>query len=137
MCKHLILFILLCAQAMGVQAQMRAPAPAVLSGGVGAESRAEMRTAQRHYKLKFVFTLREGEYIADVKVKITNARSQIVVDELVPAPLMLARLPAGQYVATAAFNGVTQTRQFTLGRHGLHTIHWRWRRTAADGPPAR
>jgi hypothetical protein len=97
----------------------------------------ELRAAQRNYNLKFVFTLREGEYIADVKVKISNARGETVVDEAVPAPVMLARLPAGRYTASATFNGVTQTRQFALGGHGLHVMQWRWRRTPADGVPAR
>lgn len=135
--KYLILLILFCGAMAEVSAQPAAPLArgAVVTGGVGIESSAALRPHQREFNLKFIFTLQEGDYIADVAVKIVDSAGRIIVEQVVDGPLMLARLPAGRYVATLTYEGAVQTRPFVLGAKGLQTLHLRWKRSAADGPP--
>lgn len=107
----------------------------VLSGGVGDESMRELAPRQHAYNLKFVFTLLEGDYVADVLVNIVDAGGRKVLEHLSTGPVLLARLPAGSYVATLTYGGVTQSQKLTLRERRLRSTQVRWKRTAADGEP--
>ena len=122
-------------QSAGAQGTSAAATATVLSGGVGIESGEEIKPRQNEFNLKFVFTLMEGDYVADVSVKITDNSGRVVLEHLADGPLLLARLPAGNYVATLTYDGVTQTRKVSLRAKGLQTVQARWKRSAADGPP--
>ena len=104
------------------------------SGGIGDESVAEMRAKQAEFNLKFVFTLMEGDFVADVAVKITDAKGKVVLEKTSDGPVFMTKLPTGQYEATATFGSEAQTRKFALGARGLRTEQLRWKRTDADGP---
>jgi hypothetical protein len=105
------------------------------SGGIGEESVAEARAKQAEYNLKFVFTLLEGDYVADVAVKITDSSGKVMLDKTTEGPILLTTLPAGRYEASATYEGVTQTRKFALGAKGLRMEQMRWKRTPEDGRP--
>lgn len=106
-----------------------------VTGGVGVESADEIKPQQANFNLKFVFTLMEGDYVADVAVKIADAGGKIVLEQMVEGPILMARLPAGNYVATVTYEGATQTRKIALHDKGMRTEQMRWKRSAADGPP--
>lgn len=137
MCKYLILLSFLIFPLCGAEAQGLAEGakPAVLGGGVGIESGAVLRERQREFNLKFVFTLQEGDYIADVSMKIADSRGRVVLEQVSEGPIALMRLPAGRYVATLTYEGVTQTRPLALAARGQRILQVRWKRSAADGPP--
>lgn len=135
MIKYLILFYFLFFASVHAQAQPGAAAPAVLSGGVGQESVAELRARQREFNTKFVFSLVEGNFISDVAVKITDGNGRVVLQQVSEGPILLVRLPAGQYEAALTHGSVTHIRKFALRGAGLHAMHLRWQRTAADGDP--
>ena len=105
-----------------------------ISGGVGLESMAELVAQQASYNLKFVFTLMEGDYVADVVVRIADPSGSVVLDQSSDGPVLLVRLPAGNYVATLTYEGVAQTRKLAVREKGLRTEQLRWKRSAADGP---
>ena len=107
----------------------------VITGGVGVESSEALRPQQSNFNLKFVFTFLEGDYIADVNVKLADAGGRVVLEILVEGPILMARLPAGNYVATLTYEGVTQTRKLVLRDKSLRTEQLRWKRSAADGAP--
>ena len=104
------------------------------SGGIGDESVAEMRVKQAEFNLKFVFTLMEGDFVADVAVKIADSKGKVVLEKTSEGPVFMTKLPAGQYEATLTFDGVAQTRKFAVGAKGMRTEQLRWKRTDADGP---
>lgn len=108
---------------------------AVVSGGIGEESMQELVLRKDAYNLKFVFTLLEGDYVADVSVDIAHEAGRKVLAHVANGPVLLARLPAGRYVATFAYAGVMQIHRFTLRERGLRSIQVRWKRSKADGPP--
>ena len=133
MYKLLFLLSILSIMTQGAQAQ--SGSVPTLTGGVGIEENVVMRPQQARFNLKFLFTFLEGDYIADVAVKVTDASGKAVLEQTVDGPILLALLPAGNYVATLTYEGVVQTRKIALGAKGLRTEQVRWKRSAADGPP--
>ena len=105
------------------------------SGGIGDDSVAEIRAKQAEFNLKFVFTLMEGDFVADVAVKIADGAGKVVLEKTSDGPIFMTKLPAGRYEATLTFDGVAQSRKFVLGARGLRTEHLRWKRSSADGEP--
>jgi hypothetical protein len=118
-----------------------APAPrtsaTVISGGVGEESRAQLKAREHEFNLKLVFTLVEGNYLADVRVAVRNAAGQVVVEHIADGPFVLARLAPGSYTVTAAYGGQPQTRTVRVSDR-LQTVHMQWRSDSpADVPGPR
>ena len=130
--KLLFLFIIFVASAQGALAQ--SDSIPTLTGGVGLEENAVLRPQQANFNLKFLFTLLEGDYIADVAVKIADASGKVLLEQTTDGPILMALLPAGNYVATLTYEGVAQTRKLALREKGLRTEQVRWKRSAADGP---
>ena len=104
------------------------------SGGIGEDAAAEVRAKQAEFNLKFVFTLMEGDFVADVAVKIADGAGKVVLEKTSDGPIFMTKLPAGRYEATLTYDGVAQSRKFTLGAKGLRTEQLRWKRSADDGP---
>ena len=110
---------------------------AVLSGGVGEESRAQLKAREHEFNLKLVFTLAEGNYLADVRVAVRNAAGQIVVEHVADGPFLLARLPPGSYTVAAVYGAQSQTRTIRVS-DSLQTVHMQWRSDSpADVPGPR
>lgn len=99
--------------------------PAIVSGGVGIASQEELKSREREFNLKLVFTLTEGNYVADVDVVIRDAAGKTVVEHEAKGPLVLARLPRGTYTISAMYEGRTQSRKVSVGE-GLLTAQFRW-----------
>ena len=116
----------------GVRAQ--STSVPTLSGGVGLESMAELVAQQPSFNLKFVFTLMEGDYVADVVVRIADRSGNVVLEQSSDGPVLMVRLPAGNYVATLTYEGVAQTRKLAVREKGLRIEQLRWKRSEADGP---
>jgi hypothetical protein len=133
MYKYLILLTIFSLSSSPSRAQTL-PAGAMLIGGVGVESEAEMRAREKDFNTKFLFTAREGDWVADVALKVTGARGNTVIDQSVAAPIVLARLPAGYYAAAMTYQGNTQTRRFRVGSQRVQVVQGRWKRSANDGP---
>jgi hypothetical protein len=96
-----------------------------LSGGVGINSQEEINARAKDFNLKLVFTLNEGNYIADVGVAVKDAKGRSVVEDTADGPFFLAKLPAGQYTVAATYEGRTVTRKLQVGK-GLRTEYLRW-----------
>jgi hypothetical protein len=96
-----------------------------VSGGVGAASQEELKARERDFNLKLVFTLMEGDYVADVDVVIRDAAGSTVVQHAAPGPLFMAKLPSGTYTVSATYEGRTQSRKVIVGGR-LLTAQFRW-----------
>lgn len=105
-------------------ARANANVPAV-SGGVSLNARDSLRTQERDANVKLVFALNTGNYVSDVRVKVTDAKGKVVIDDTSNGPWLLAKLPAGSYTAAATYNGHTVTQRFSAGS-GLRTAQFRW-----------
>ena len=76
-----------------------------VSGGIGENSVAALKAREKEFNLKLIFTLTEGNYLADVGVRITDAAGRLVVEHVTDGPIFMARLPAGAYNVQATYNG--------------------------------
>ena len=96
-----------------------------LSGGVGINAQDEINARAKDFNLKLVFTLNEGNYVADVGVALKDSKGRTVVEDTADGPFFLAKLPAGQYTVAATYEGRTVTRKVQVGK-GLRTEYLRW-----------
>jgi enamine deaminase RidA (YjgF/YER057c/UK114 family) len=96
-----------------------------VSGGIGEDSEAQLKAREKEFNLKLVFTLIEGNYLADVNVAIRDAGGKALVEHLAEGPFLLARLPTGTYAITATYEGKTQSRKVKVGER-LQTEYFRW-----------
>jgi hypothetical protein len=82
-----------------------------LCGGIGQDEAAQMKQAARDHGLMLTFAARNGSYLADVNVDITDASGNTVLRTTCDGPIMLVDLPkAGNYRIRAEAGGYTLTR---------------------------
>ena len=105
------------------------------SGGIGIDSQEQLNARAREFNLKLIFTLNEGNYIADVGVILSDAKGRKVVEHTADGPFFMARLPAGQYNVAATYEGKTVTRKISVGGSGLRTEYFRWPSNPATDVP--
>jgi hypothetical protein len=113
------------AQAPAGKAVTQGDVPFV-SGGIGVDSEQALKAREKEFNVKLVFTLVEGNYLADVGVTIKDAAGKTLVEQVSDGPFFLAKLPPGNYSVSAAYGGKTQMRKVSASAKGLHTEYFRW-----------
>jgi len=90
-------------------------------GGVGLGEREELRTMFGDYNLWVSTAARNGNYLADVDVRVVDERSgDVMLQGAVNGPWLLAELPPGRYIVQATSpDGVALSRHVQVGRNGL------------------
>jgi hypothetical protein len=130
---HKVVAVVLAVVALSVHAA----AVRVTTGGVGVEER-EALERDPAYNLKVVAVAQSGQYLADVEVRILDARGAPVVETRTNGPWLMAELPPGRYRLVASFGGASQARDFTAASP-RQVIVLRWNVPAdyarpGDGP---
>jgi hypothetical protein len=98
-----------------------------VSGGIGADSRANLAAREKSYNFKLILTLEgTGTFVSDARVTLSNAAGARLIEHVTEGPLFLAGLPAGAYVVSVTFRNVTHTRKFQARADRLHTEYLRW-----------
>lgn len=93
-----------------------------ISGGVGEDEANAMKSAASSYPLELHFVQKAAprdEFLADVKVRITDRSKRVVLDTVANGPYLLARLPSGRYDVEADYSGVVKKRSVDV-RTGQH-----------------
>ena len=114
--------VVLVALSMEVRA---ADAPHV-SGGTGADERAELLAKEKEYNLKILGAAKSGDYLAGVKVTIESATKERVLDTTMDGPILLAKLAPGTYTIRATSGSQTLTQTVTIAGQGLRQVNFRW-----------
>jgi hypothetical protein len=100
-----------------------------VSGGIGFCESQEMRRISHEYQLELLFlqkTAKRESFLASVPVQITDSKGSLVVDTVSKGPLLLAKIPAGRYVITAAYNGIVKTHHLRINdKHQRVVFSWR------------
>ena len=79
------------------------------------------------YNLQLVFALQgSGEYLADIRVLIADARGNALLDEISSGPLFFVRLPAGSYRVNADFHGTPLKKSVTVSDRRLQNLYFYW-----------
>ena len=101
-----------------------------ISGGVGEDSAARMTARGQEFNLKLLFAAKDGHYLADVAVTISDVRGGKVLEAVSAGPFLFARLAPGKYQVTASYAGVAQTRNTTIAVSGRRELIFRWEEQA-------
>ena len=114
-------------------ATAQAAEPPYLSGGIGDDD--PLLALSGDYNLQLVFaTQGSGEYLADVKVSVVDARDRLVLETVSPGPLFYVSLPNGTYRVSAEFGGKSLRKSVTLGER-RQSVHFYW--PGSDAPAAK
>lgn len=97
-----------------------------ISGGIGMTEQEYLVERQDEFNLKLVFTLKEGNYVADVKVQLKDHAGKVLLEHSAPGPFFMAKLPAGRYTVSATYEGKTVEREVQVGENRLRTEYLRW-----------
>jgi hypothetical protein len=97
-----------------------------VSGGVDDASLDALKGELRNYNLKLVFALKTGEFMSDVKVAISDAKGNPVLNATSDGPWFLAKLPPGSYRVVATSSGNSITQQASVDPAKLKTLDFRW-----------
>lgn len=107
-----------------------------VSGGVSDDSAERMAALGKEFNFKLLFAARDGHYLADVAVAISDAADRKVLETVSDGPFLFAQLAPGKYAIAATYAGVTQTRSTTIAAKGRRELVFRWDEPAESPPPA-
>jgi hypothetical protein len=99
-----------------------------ISGGVGQGEIEYLRSLEGDYNLRLLFAAEgTGEFLADVRVKIADAKGKTVLDTVSDGPRFLAKIPPGSYRITADRNGTPITRSVKISgkRAASEAFFWK------------
>ncbi len=97
-----------------------------VTGGVGADERADLQAKEKDYNLKIVAAATSGDYLAAVRVVIESPEKKSVLETRMAGPILLAKLPPGTYTIKATYGSSTQTRTVSVPEQGLREAAFRW-----------
>jgi len=90
-----------------------------ITGGVGADEQAALRTEGADYGLAILTAESgSGNFLADVRIQITDAQSRQVLDTTMDGPWLLVDLPAGRYEVAASRNHRVQKHTVSFPANG-------------------
>jgi hypothetical protein len=96
-----------------------------VSGGAGDEDRDALKQVESQYNLRLLFAARNGEYLANVAVTLSDARGNAVLDTIAEGPIFYARVPPGRYRLTVTSNGQSQSRNISMGNGAVRQdFYW-------------
>lgn len=100
-----------------------------ISGGVGDDEAAAMQSQAASYPLELQFVQKaqpRDEFLADVKVRITDQSGKVVLDAVSSGPFLLAKVAPGRYQVEADYNGVVKRRSVDLrsGKRQKAVLVW-------------
>ncbi|ALV61697.1 hypothetical protein A8F72_25230 [Burkholderia cenocepacia] len=84
-----------------------------LSGGIGSDQSAAIKREMDKYSLVLEFaghTSNGNEYLADIPVRITDARGKTVLSTVTAGPFLLISIPDGRYTVAATYRGQVMRR---------------------------
>jgi len=77
-----------------------------VTGGVGEDERSAMQAMRADYNLNLLFSVKgTGEYVSDVKVRITDSRGNILLESVSDGPMLFAKLKPGRYIVSVEREG--------------------------------
>jgi hypothetical protein len=97
-----------------------------LSGGIGLDERDALRATAKDYNLMLNFAAKEGNYLSDVEVVITDTTGNTVLETVSEGPWLFVRLPTGRYTVRATTIGKTSEQGANIRATGQTQLYFYW-----------
>ena len=98
-----------------------------ISGGIGSDEVLAMKKEQSSYPLSMVFSEgKRGAYLADVHVTVRDRGGKVVLESDSSGPIMLVKLPPGEYRVTAELRGKALHRSVKVLDKGNSHLSFNW-----------
>ena len=98
-----------------------------VTGGIGLDESTALRQEQKNYPLSLLFTAgKRGAYVANVQVTVRNANGKVLLDSASSGPIMLVRLPRGEYRVSAELRGEAKQASVKVPEKGTSTLSFNW-----------
>lgn len=95
-----------------------------LSGGIGDEELAELKSKKSEYNVHVLMNVPAGNYISNVTVDVHDAKGADVFNVSGTGPYLYFSLPSGKYTMDATSpTGDHHTASFTVPSHGSANVH--------------
>ncbi|MDE2300189.1 MAG: hypothetical protein KGK18_18730, partial [Burkholderiales bacterium] len=105
--------------------------------GVGSDELRALHAQREQYSLWVVTAARpSGAYLADVLVKVFDAKHEVVFDRRLAGPWLFIELPPGRYEVQATHKAETQTKVTTIHPGDHHQMLFYFDVAAQVLPPA-
>jgi hypothetical protein len=117
------------AKVAGLPAVHEQGAISYLSGGIGKTEADAIRHVAKQYPLELEFLRKarpKDEYLAGVKVLVTNTQKIKVLETTSDGPYLLAGMPDGKYEITADLDGKVQHRTVEIVARQHRRIVFEW-----------
>ena len=108
-----------------------------ITGGTCIDSANQMKQMAKDYPLEVVLvqksaTYEKENYIADVKIKIKDAKDNLVLDVVTESPFLLADLPIGSYQISAEFRRVLKSTNIKINKNKHERVVFLWPEESAS-----
>jgi hypothetical protein len=91
-----------------------------LSGGIGLDESAAIRSASKQWPLTLEFAVADhphADFVADVRVVVRDAKGHAALQATSDGPFLLAKLPPGRYTVDATFADQTLHEKVVVSQH--------------------
>jgi len=127
-CGSLLAILSLAAAAQDAIVVQTVTATTYLNGGIGQSEENTMRRIAKEFPLRMTFSERkDGEFIADVPVVISDMQGKPVFELAKAGPMLDVVLPNGKYKVSARFKGLTESQEVTLDGKDGRDLHFNWK----------
>jgi len=98
-----------------------------LSGGIGHEEASALKAEAKNYPLSLLFTAGPRHaFVSKVKVTIKDKAGKVVLDSTSDGPIMLVKLPAGEYRIDAVQGDASLQRRVHVAAQGGKHVAFHW-----------
>ena len=94
------------------------------NGGAGDEERAAMLARQRDFPFKVVMSAAGGAFVVADMLSVSTPQGELLAIRNA-GPIVMIKLPPGQYTLEATWQGRTERRSVRLAA-SPHTLEWRF-----------
>ena len=98
------------------------------SGSVGLDAQQQLDAYSKNYNLKLVFAGKNGEYLSDIKVGISDRTGKKVLEAVSNGPWFFCKLAPGKYTVTVAtMMGKEKRNMANIGKgQKQSTLYFYW-----------
>ena len=97
-----------------------------VTGGASDEERDKLEAMSGKFNVKMTHAMQNGDYVADVKVRIVDGHGKALITTVTEGPFMYAQLPAGTYTIECSLNGKEQKQTVRVENGKRADLKFTW-----------